>query len=61
MDIDITSDGKPGARAADPFWPRAAHSAEAMEAEMTDLPEPSDFPCCENGRHGRDADREAGG
>ena len=30
--------------AADPFGPRAAHSAEAMEAEMTELPEPGDFP-----------------
>jgi hypothetical protein len=46
---------------ADPFGPLAAHSAEAMEAEMTDLPEPGDFPCCENARHGRGGDREAGG
>lgn len=37
MDIDMTGDGKPGA-AADPFGARAAHSAEAMEAEMTELP-----------------------
>ena len=48
--------GRPGAEAADPFGPRAAHSAEAMEAEMCDLPEPGDFPCCAGARH----DREAG-
>ena len=52
---------RPAAVTADPFGPRAAHSAEAMEAEMCDLPEPGDFPCCVDGRRGRDADREAGG